>query len=251
MAFNTFRGDNRTYAVILLVPAADRALRVLRDEAAWMAACSVIRPLDVMTSPAYGRPITDVMPMGGLMNVDRTGDPPVTGLAAVGDALCHTDPAFAYGLSFSLAHAAVLARAADEAPDADAAIQRYRAEVAVEARERYALVCATDDARARRWGGESIDIGRRDGCYPLFSFATALAAAPHDDHVLRRTIRRIGLLDRTSVFDGDADLHDRIEGIFAALMKTPPPPLGPPREELLAMVVAGGTSDQLTGVPLD
>ena len=28
-----------------------------------------------MTSPDYGRPITDVMPMGGLMNVDRTGAP--------------------------------------------------------------------------------------------------------------------------------------------------------------------------------
>jgi hypothetical protein len=25
-----------------------------------------------MTSSDYGRPITDVMPMGGLMNVDRT-----------------------------------------------------------------------------------------------------------------------------------------------------------------------------------
>ena len=29
--FNTFRGDNRTYAIILLVPATDRDLRRLRD----------------------------------------------------------------------------------------------------------------------------------------------------------------------------------------------------------------------------
>ncbi len=58
-----------------------------------------------MTSPDRARPITDVMPMGGLMNVDRTGDPGVRGIVAVGDAFCHTDPAFAYGLSFALAHA--------------------------------------------------------------------------------------------------------------------------------------------------
>src|SRR4051794_19201646 len=84
MGFNTFRGDNRTYAVIVLAPAADRALRVLRNEAAWMAACSMIRPLDVMTDPGYGRPITGVLPMGGLMNVDRTGDPGTRRLVAVG-----------------------------------------------------------------------------------------------------------------------------------------------------------------------
>jgi flavin-dependent dehydrogenase len=61
-----------------------------------------------------------VMPMGGLMNVDRTGDPLVPGIVAVGDAFCHTDPAFAWGLSFSLAHAHALARATAEAQGADA-----------------------------------------------------------------------------------------------------------------------------------
>ena len=54
MGFNTFRGDNRTFAVILLVPARDRELRALRDERAWMAACAAITPLDTMTSPGTG-----------------------------------------------------------------------------------------------------------------------------------------------------------------------------------------------------
>ena len=148
MGFNTFRGDNRTFAVIVLAPSADHELRVLRHESAWMAACAAITPLDVMTSAEYGRPITDVMPMGGLMNVDRTGDPRVAGIVAVGDAFCHTDPAFAYGLSFSLAHAQTLARAAAEAPDIDALAERYRADAGPEARERYELACATDVARA-------------------------------------------------------------------------------------------------------
>jgi 2-polyprenyl-6-methoxyphenol hydroxylase-like FAD-dependent oxidoreductase len=239
MGFNTFRGDNRTYAVIVLVPSADRELRVLRDEAAWMKACSAIRPLDVMTSADYGSPITDVMPMGGLMNVDRTTAPGVDGFVAVGDALCHTDPAFAYGLSFALVHATALAEAAAAGPDASAVAERYRRAVAEEATERYVLACDTDDARARRWAGEPLDIGRRDSCYPLFSFAAALASAPHDDHVLRRTLGRLGLLDRTAVFDEDTELHDRIETIFAELMKDPPPPVGPPRDELLTMLSTG------------
>jgi 2-polyprenyl-6-methoxyphenol hydroxylase-like FAD-dependent oxidoreductase len=236
MGFNTFRGDNRTFAVIVLSPSADHELRMLRHEAPWEAACAAITPLDLMTSPEYARPITAVMPMGGLMNVDRTGDPELRGIVAVGDSFCHTDPAFAYGLSFALSHAEHLAAAAAEAPDADAICERFRAGAGPEARERYELVCATDDARSRRWAGEPLDPSRRDGCYPLFAFAGALAAAPHDDHVLRRTIGRIGLLDRTAVFDEDTALHETIEAILAE--RGPPAPPGPPREELLARIGA-------------
>jgi hypothetical protein len=83
-----------------------------------------------------------------------------------------------------------------------------------------------------------LEITRRDSCYPLFSFIGALAAAPHDDAVLRRTIRRIGLLDRTAVFDRDDALHNRIESILARLAVRPPSPPGPPREELLARLAA-------------
>jgi 2-polyprenyl-6-methoxyphenol hydroxylase-like FAD-dependent oxidoreductase len=240
MGFNTFRGDNRTFAVILLAPAPDHELRVLRHEQAWGAACSAIRPLDVMTSADYARPITDVMPMGGLMNVDRTGDPGLSGIVAAGDAFCHTDPAFAYGLSFALGHAQALAHAAAEAPDVDAIVQRYRTDAGPEARERHALACATDAARALRWRGEPLEIGRRDSSYPLFSFVGALAAAPHDDQVLRCTVRRIGLLDRTSVFDQDDALHDRIETILGRLAARPSPPPGPPRTEMLARLGAAG-----------
>ena len=231
MGFNTFRGDNRTFSVIVLTPAGDRELRALRDDALFMRTCSQIRPLDVMTAPDYARPITPVMPMGGLQNIDRLGDPGVDSLLAIGDALCHTDPAFSYGLAFSLAQARALAAAADQG--LDGLSERYRAAVCDEARERFELACATDDARGRRWAGEPLDIGRRDGCYELFAFAGAIAAAPHDDLVLRRTIGRIGLLDRTAVFDDDTEAQDRVEAIVARLVQTPPAPPGPPREELL------------------
>jgi hypothetical protein len=116
-------------------------------------------------------------------------------------------------------------------------VERYREAAGPEARERHALACATDAARSKRWSGEPLDIARRDGCYPLFSFVGALAAAPDDDEILRRTIRRIGLLDRTAVFDADEALHDRIEAILAGRSGPPPSP-GPPREELIARLDA-------------
>ncbi|WP_233157114.1 MULTISPECIES: hypothetical protein [Amycolatopsis] len=50
--------------------------------------------------------------------------------------------------------------------------------------------------------------------------------------MLRRTIRRIGLLDRVTTFDEDHALHNRIACILASL--EPPPPAGPPRDELVA-----------------
>jgi flavin-dependent dehydrogenase len=76
--------------------------------------------------------------------------PGVARLVAVGDAFCHTDPAFAYGLSFSPVHAHALAGAAAEAPDVAAVAERFRADAGPEARERYALACATDAARTAR-----------------------------------------------------------------------------------------------------
>lgn len=239
MGFNTFRGDNRTFAVILLAPAADRALRVLRDERTWMTACAAMTPLAAMTAPAHGRPVTGVMPMGGLMNVDRTGDPGVDALVAVGDAFCHTDPAFAWGLSFALIHAAALADVVTEDPDPLTLPERFRRAAGPEAQERHALACATDAARARRWSGEPLDLTRRDGCYELFAFGGALAAAPHDDDVLRRTIGRVGLLERTGRFDEDDAVQSRIETILASAPAPAPP--GPPRAELLARLAAPDT----------
>lgn len=237
LSWNTFRGDDRTFSITFLAPTHDRELRALRDEDAFMAACEAIRPIDAMTAPENARPVTDVLPMGGLANVMRAGRPSVRRVVAVGDAVCHTNPAYAFGLSFALAQAEALARAAvDHAGDADALVDAYAQAIEPEARERHAMAVATDAERVRMSRGERLDIGHRDGSYPLFAFAAAGAAAPFDDHVLRRTIGRVGLLDRTAVFDDDAELHDRIERIFAELSARPRPPAGPSREELLDLM---------------
>lgn len=61
--------------------------------------------------------------------------------------------------------------------------------------------------------------------------AAALAArAPGDG--------RIGLLDRLSRFDGDPELHERIERILSELMRDPSPRPRSPPDELLALISA-------------
>jgi len=149
MGFNTFRGDNRTFAVIFIVPTADHELRVLKDNRAWEAAARACSPLDVMTSPEHARPITDVMPMGGLANIDRTRGSGVP----VGDALCHTNPMFAYGLSFSLVHAQALAKASTAHTTPEDVTDAYLADVGPEARERHAFSLEFDAARNAAWSG--------------------------------------------------------------------------------------------------
>jgi len=51
------------------------------------------------------------------------------------------------------------------------------------------------------WQGEPVDFTRRDSCYSQFMFVAPAAVALEDGEVCRKTLRRIGVLDRLSVFD--------------------------------------------------
>ena len=198
MGFNTFRGDNRTFAVILLVPTPDRELRRPAARGGVAGALCCVEPLDLMTSPEYGRPITGVMPMGGLTNIDRTGNSGMPGVIAGRRRLLPHGSGVRVRPVVCARSRARWGDAATEAPDIEAVAQR--ADVG-QARERHALACAMDAARSRRMERRAArhHAARR---LLLTLLIRGRLAAPHDDLVLRRTIRRIGLLDH-AVFDGD------------------------------------------------
>jgi 2-polyprenyl-6-methoxyphenol hydroxylase-like FAD-dependent oxidoreductase len=241
-AFSSFPGDNRTFAAVLAIPPQDRDLRVLRFDRAYQAAISLLPALYSWTSLAD--PITDVLPMGNLQNSFRhyldDSHLAVQGFVPVGDALCHTNPMFALGLSQSVIHAVTLARSISEQSDVDAAVTAYHRAVEPEAEERYELISACDDARCRFWRGEQVDFAHRAGAYQLFALAAGSAAAFSDPDVFRAVVRRIGFLDRTAVLDEKVALQDKIENIFAELMAKPRPPAGPSREDLLRVVNEAG-----------
>jgi 2-polyprenyl-6-methoxyphenol hydroxylase-like FAD-dependent oxidoreductase len=102
--------DNGAMQLAVVPLAADRRFRALKDPEVFTA---VLR-----TVPVYAAwlevldPISGVFPMGGLNNtlrrLVRDGSPVVTGLHAIGDVVCTTNPTLGRGLSLALGDAADL-----------------------------------------------------------------------------------------------------------------------------------------------
>jgi 2-polyprenyl-6-methoxyphenol hydroxylase-like FAD-dependent oxidoreductase len=103
--------DNGAVQLVVAPLAADRRFRPARDPGIFTAVLRTVPAcaawLDVMD------PITDVFPMGGLHNTLRRlvvdGTPVATGLLAIGDSVCTTNPTLGRGLALALTGAADLA----------------------------------------------------------------------------------------------------------------------------------------------
>jgi 2-polyprenyl-6-methoxyphenol hydroxylase-like FAD-dependent oxidoreductase len=236
--FFTFVGDNRTFGVVLGIPTWDRELKVLQHEAAFMAACREIRALADLVKPEFAKPIGPIVAGGGLLNTlrhyVRNERAVALGFFPLGDSLCHTNPAYALGLTFSLIQAIELRDVLSAVPakDQESQMLSYIGRILPEVRERFALSCELDAVRIRAWQGDRIDFMHRVGCYPQFMWVGAAAVALQDGEVCRKTLRRMGMLDRLSVFDEDIALQQRVEGLLRRASMSPPPPLGPSRAEL-------------------
>ena len=239
-SYSTFPGDNGTFSAVLAIPPHDQELKLLTHAAAFEAAAATMPALHSWTNADTADPITDVLPMGSLQNTIRSpvdGAPPAIGVISVADAVCHTDPALALGLSFSLIHARMLTTALREHPTelADVAVA-FDAAARPDMEERFELASGIDAARSRMWAGEAVDVAHRDGgAYPLFTLAAGGAAALVDADIFRVVMRRNGFLDPLTVLDDDVAMQERIEKIFGTLMATPRPRHGPERDELLAI----------------
>lgn len=248
--FSTFPGDNGTFAGLIAIAPGDQDLKLLRHEAAFDRATTLMPALWSWVNPDTSEPITGVLPMGSLQNTLRTpveGRPPAVGLISIGDALCHTDPVFALGLSFAFIEAQALRDALSaHGTDVDAAALDFDAQLRPSMVERFQFATAVDDLRARRWAGEAMDVAHRDGgAYPLFIMAAGTAAALADTSVFRAVMRRNYFLDTLSIVDTDVEMTSRIERIFGELLATPRPPAGPSRsdlrEQMQAAIAPGGS----------
>jgi len=236
--FSTFPGDNGTFAGLIAIPPGDQELKLLRHEAAFDAATALLPALWSWVNPETSTPITGVLPMGSLQNTLRTpvdGQPPAIGLISMGDALFHTDPVFALGMSLAFIEARELRDAvAAHGSDVHAAGVAFDTALRPSMVERFRFATELDDLRARRWAGESFDIAHRDGgAYPLFIMVAGGAASLLDAAIFRAVVRRNYFLDPLAVIDSDEEMQARIERIYGELMATPRPPAGPARSDLL------------------
>jgi hypothetical protein len=99
-----FLHEGGHFSVLLVRPTADAALKDLRHQEAFEAACRAIPGLAEWTDPGRARPVTDVLPGGPLRNAYRgqrgvDGRPAVPGLVSVGDSVATTTPTFGRGVA--------------------------------------------------------------------------------------------------------------------------------------------------------
>jgi flavin-dependent dehydrogenase len=187
-----------------------------------------------------GDPITDVLPMGGIIDRYRrvnAGDTPtVTGVALVGDSWACTNPSLGRGLALGLAHAARLRDVVREHGDDPAALAAawdavteaeftpwYRATVAVD-RVRLAEIDAVRDgapAPARPEGAAAVR-------------ARLPVAAGRDADVFRALMDIVGCLTLPQDIFARPGLADRVLAASDGVEATAPP--GPSREDLLQLV---------------
>lgn len=238
LAFVVFVEDNRTFALILSIPPWDRELRALKSEQAYMTAALSLPLVVPWVHPDQSQPLTPVLPMGSLQNLRRSlivdGEPVAVGVQPIGDALCHTNPTFAYGAVLSIQHAFALADIAGCTEDPRARALAFRDAVGADAAARFDAVSAEDRDRLRLWQGEPIDVRDPDNSIALFLRMTAYPAAAKDADLFRAVARRVNMLDPPDALEHDAALIAHAQEI--ARNSGPPPRGGPTRTELLAAI---------------
>ena len=239
----TFWGDNDTFAIVQQIRPEDRELRALRHNEAFTASLKAIPVPARLIADGVSEPITDVLPMGQLRNTLRSfvadGRPVARGVIAIGDALCHTNPRYAWGLSLSLVHAFAVTRLLDAHPhDFEAFTSAFYEEVSDEVEEAFRVASETDEARKRYWGGEAIDYRTPAGNLPLFLLLAFPIAGLLDREIFRAALKRLMFLEMPYVVESDDALLGRGADLLGGFFEKNPPPRNPTRAELLELIRA-------------
>ena len=231
--------DNDTWCVTLYSSAGDRPLKRLRHREKWEAV--------VRACPAHvqwlegGEPLTEVLPMGGIVDRYRRmvveGRPIVTGVALLGDAWSCTNPSAGRGMTLGLLHARHLRDVAREAADDP----RRFALAWDEATETHLTPWYRETVREDRARLREIDALRRgeDPRAGMPAGAAAVAGAlpramAHDPDVFRAFIETracLATLDEVLARPGMAERILEIAGEREAVR-----PPGPDRAQLLALL---------------
>ena len=225
--------DRGVHSITFGVPTFDAELKALRESRAFEAATAALPAFAPWAEEARVTACSDVLAMGGLQNVLRPllrdGRPAVPGVLPIGDALCHTNAAYGWGLTFGMEHAVALAAALRESPSPDALALAYEARVWPEAKARWALSVEQDRARVRAWRGEP----------PLAQDSRAAAvralgaAMMLDRHLFRAVMRSSLLLDSADALL-DGELLARAAAAVERRGPAAPPPPAPTRDAIVA-----------------
>jgi 2-polyprenyl-6-methoxyphenol hydroxylase-like FAD-dependent oxidoreductase len=230
--------DNGAMQVVIAPLAQDHRFKTLRYPEVFTAVLRCI--------PTYAAwldaldPITDVYPMGGLHNTMRRlvmdGVPVATGLAAIGDSVCTTNPTFGRGLTLALSGAVDLLDVIDAHHDNRATLALAADElVADHLGPYYEDQAATDAARLAMlrhhiFGVPAPAVTR---CADRVTFAQVRTAARLDPTAFRAMWRLMGMIGRPEEIYTDPHVVTRTH---EALQErgSGPSLVQPPRERVLA-----------------
>jgi 2-polyprenyl-6-methoxyphenol hydroxylase-like FAD-dependent oxidoreductase len=251
--FSLFFGDNRTFAIVLGVPASDRALRGLAREDGYTRAVSRFGSLAPFIDPHLADPITGVVAFGSLADVFhpalQDGRPPVLGLHFLGDSYCHTNPLFAWGLCLALDYGFRLGRIIDDHPDdPEAQALAFAAATEIEAEQCFQAVAEEDRDRTQTWEGRRPSGPWLGRTFAGFVRECAQPAVPVDPVVARAVLRRSQLLDLPDEMKGRPELVRRIESLQPELPK-PLAGSSPTRAEMVEILRSSGPGGQSVRTP--
>jgi 2-polyprenyl-6-methoxyphenol hydroxylase-like FAD-dependent oxidoreductase len=233
----TLFGDNSTWSVTLWAPTGDGALKEFRHPEKFD---KVVRACPLHAHWLAGQPITDVLPMAGILDKYRRfvvdGEPVATGFAAVGDAWACTNPSAGRGLSVGLIHAQRLRDVVRSSlGDPRAFALEWDAVTESEIAPWYWNQIAAD--RSRLAEIEAVRQGRTSNVTTVVplppEFQAVARAAPFDADVFRALVETIGCLALPQEVFARPGLWDKVE---AAAPDEPFAIPGPTRDELLAML---------------
>ena len=154
-----FPHERGHFTVVFVRPTADRALRDLRHDVAFDAACRAVPALAEWTDPDRSVPTSRVMAGGALRNTyhPQRGLP---GLAAVGDAVTTTAPTAGRGVAMAAMQVQQLLRLLDAGAGLRTVALPFGEWCDREMLPWVADHVMTDDATAARWQGAAIDLSR-------------------------------------------------------------------------------------------
>jgi 2-polyprenyl-6-methoxyphenol hydroxylase-like FAD-dependent oxidoreductase len=236
----TLPGDNGTWSVTVFGAMGDQPLKSLRHEEKWTA---VVRACPLHAHWLEGEPITDVLPMAGIVDRYRRffvdDQPVVTGFVPLADAWACTNPSAGRGLTVGFLHAREVRDAVrDAGEDPETLVRRvdartesvvapwYHAQIAVD-RMRFAEMNALREGRPLEPPNDPLSQ----------SIGGLLSAMPADPDLFRALLEYAATITPIQEIVKRPDVQERIRIGRERMKGAPPmPPPGPVRSQLLMLL---------------
>ncbi len=230
----TIPSDNGTWSTMVYAASDDEPLRRLREPDVFDA---VVRACPRHAHWLDGEPISDLSWMFGVSDRKRTfavdGEPVVTGLAPIGDAVACSNPSLGRGMSFAFLHATVLRDVVRKHLDDGLELARELAR-RTESELGPWFEATRQIDRARIAEIRAIARGEEVEETPLGQIVAALATAAQVDLTAARAWSEIiGCLTPADEVVAREGLLDHVIAVAASV---PAPVLGPDRAQLLELI---------------